>query len=134
MAVAVWGPLSASPAYAVEEKLIRDIAGPDAAVPVQAPFALGDPKALATLFEDAGVSAVSVATHVGAARFPSIGLMVGADLRGWLPLMGVVLPEEKIAAILAAAEDALRPYVTSDGTVVSEMPAHIVTGRRPETS
>ncbi|HJU90973.1 MAG TPA: class I SAM-dependent methyltransferase [Gemmatimonadaceae bacterium] len=134
LAVAVWGELDDAPAYAVEEKLIREIAGTEAALPVQAPFALGDAKELVALFERAGVASVSVASHVGTARFPSIGLMVGADLHGWLPLMGVVLPEEKSRAILESAEQALAPYVTADGSVVSDMPAHIVTGRRPEIS
>ena len=80
------------------------------------------------------MSSVAVASHRGSARFPSIEVMVGADLRGWLPLMGIVLPEEKIRAILSAAERELAPFVTTDGGVVSDMPALIVTGRRPETS
>jgi ubiquinone/menaquinone biosynthesis C-methylase UbiE len=134
MAIAVWGTLDDAPAYALEERLIRRLAGADAAFPLQAPFALGDARALAAMFEDAGVSSVAVASHRGSARFPSIEVMVGADLRGWLPLMGIVLPEEKIRAILSAAERELAPFVTADGGVVSDMPALIVTGRRPETS
>lgn len=133
MAVAVWGALGDAPAYALEERLIRRIAGDDAAVPLQAPFTLGDARALAALFEDAGVSSVTVASHRGSARFPSIEVMVGADLRGWLPLMGIVLPEETIRAVLSAADRELARFVTPDGTVVSDMPAFIVTGRRPET-
>ena len=54
--------------------------------------------------------------------------MVEADLRGWLPVMGVTLPEEQIDRILAEAEEVLAAYVTPDGSVVFDAPAHIVTG------
>lgn len=57
--------------------------------------------------------------------------MVEADLRGWLPLMDVILPEDRIAAILDEAERVLHPYVRPDGTVAFATSAHIVTGRRP---
>jgi hypothetical protein len=53
--------------------------------------------------------------------------MVEADLRGWLPVMGVHLDEVRIARVLAEAEDALRPWVTADGRIAFDSPAHIVT-------
>jgi hypothetical protein len=56
--------------------------------------------------------------------------MVEADLRGWLPVMGVALGEEQIARILAEAETALARYVTPDGTVEFDAPAHIVTAKK----
>jgi hypothetical protein len=71
---------------------------------------------------------VSVETHNGTARFPNIRTMVEADLRGWLPVMGVLLTEEHIQDILEEAESALATYVTEDGAVVFNSPAHIVTG------
>ena len=49
-----------------------------------------------------------------------------ADLRGWLPVMGVVLAEEKISRIIQEAEDVLGSYVTAEGRVVFESPAHLV--------
>jgi hypothetical protein len=57
--------------------------------------------------------------------------MVEADLRGWLPVMGVVLQEDQILCILEAADHALRSYVTEEGTVTFDSPAHIVTGTTP---
>jgi hypothetical protein len=57
--------------------------------------------------------------------------MVEADLRGWLPVMGVVLPEKQIQRILEESELALSHYVTAEGTVEFESPAHIVSGTRP---
>jgi len=56
--------------------------------------------------------------------------MVEADLRGWLPVMGVVLPEEQIQQILEEAERALSSYVTTAGTVEFQSPAHIVSGTK----
>jgi hypothetical protein len=83
---------------------------------------------LAAIFEESGVESVAVATHNGTARFPSIRTMVEADLRGWLPVMGVLLKEERIQKILEEAENALAGYVSDDGQVVFNSPAHIVTG------
>jgi hypothetical protein len=40
--------------------------------------------------------------------------MVEADVRGWLPLMGVVLGEDLIEAIPPQAESALQPFVARD--------------------
>lgn len=51
-----------------------------------------------------------------------------AESRGWLPVMGVVLSEEQIERILKEAEQDLGQYVTPDGTVEFDSPAHIVTG------
>lgn len=73
---------------------------------------------------------MEVITRHGAARFPSIKTMVEADLRGWLPVMGVVLTEEQINSTLQDAEQALGQYVTADGAVEFNAPAHIVTGRK----
>jgi hypothetical protein len=95
---------------------------------MRAPFVLGEQDALEALFTTAGAADVAVATRQDRARFPSIRAMVEADLRGWLPLMGVVLEEALVGAILAEAERALAAYVTADGTVAFDTSAHIVTG------
>jgi hypothetical protein len=64
-------------------------------------------------------------------RFLAIRMMVEADLRGWLPVMDVVLLEEQIQRILEEAEGDLNPYINSDGDVVFDSSAHIVTGTKP---
>lgn len=128
LAVAVWDSLENSEAYPVEVELLERLAGVAAANALRAPFVLGNKDALAAMFEDSGVESVAVATHNGTARFPSIRTMVEADLRGWLPVMGVLLKEEQIQEILEEAENALAGYVSDDGQVVFNSPAHIVTG------
>jgi len=64
------------------------------------------------------------------AEFPSIRFMVEADLRGWLPLMGVALTEEQIDRILRDAEQVLADYVTPAGTVAFELAAHLASATK----
>lgn len=128
LAVAVWNALDTMPAYAAAVALIERLAGQPAADALRAPFVLGNRQKLEGLFKDAGVGSVKIATHRGTARFPNIRTMVEADLRGWLPVMGVMLPEEQIQQILQEADSALRPYVSEPATF--EVSAHIVAGAR----
>ena len=69
-------------------------------------------------------------TEAGIARFSSIRFLVEAKLRGWLPLMGVVLGEEQIQQILQEAEHALARYAAADDTMTFEMAAHIIHGTK----
>jgi len=130
LAVAVWDALEASPAYPIEVELLERLAGSPAAEALRAPFVLGDTDELAGLFDAAGVGETTVATIVGTARFPSVRSMVDADLRGWLPVMGVHLEEAVIERILSEAEGALARFVIADGSLVFDSPAHIVAGVR----
>lgn len=103
MVVAVWDALDRSPAYASETMLLDRVAGRNAADALRAPFALGNRDQLGALFEGAGAASVDVTTHQGKAQFPSIRTMVEADLRGWLPVVGVVLSERQIGPILVVS-------------------------------
>jgi SAM-dependent methyltransferase len=132
LAIAVWDSLERSAAYPEEVEVLERMAGARAADALRAPFVLGDTKVLKGLFEGAGVGSVAISTRSGTARFPNISSMVEADLRGWLPVMGVVLEEQKIQEILAEASDALRRYVAPGGQVVFDSPAHIITGTKPQ--
>ena len=134
LVVAVWDSLDNNPAYAAEVALLERVGGQRAADAVRAPFVLGDRRHLARLFEDAGAESVEVTTHLGMAKFPSIRVMVEADLRGWLPVMGVVLTEEEISRILHDAEPALSPYATADGRMAFPLSAHVVTANRASAS
>jgi SAM-dependent methyltransferase len=130
IAVAVWDKLENSEAYPIEVELLNNLAGAGAADALRAPFVLGDRAELKELFMSAGVDAVEIATHRGTARFPSIRVMVEADLRGWLPVMGVTLSEDLIQEILTQAERQLAKYVQASGEVMFDSPAHIVTGHK----
>jgi ubiquinone/menaquinone biosynthesis C-methylase UbiE len=130
LAVAVWDSLDNNPAYAAEVDLVARVAGQRAADALRAPFVLGNRADLATLFADAGFTSAEITTDRGTGKFPSIRTMVEADLRGWLPLMGVDLTEDEIARILLDAEPALRAYAREDGQAVFEVSAHLVAGQK----
>ena len=130
LAVAVWDSLENTPAYARAVELLDRMAGPDAANALRAPFIMGDRAELEELLREAGAHDVEGVTPMGRARFPSLRAMVEADLRGWLPIMGVDLEEDLILAILSAAEEELGEYVTPDGRAEFASPAHVVSGRK----
>lgn len=129
-AVAVWASLKANPAYAAEISIVERISGGRAADPLRAPFELGDTDALRRIFIEAGVANVNIVTHEGSGNFPSVQVMIEADLRGWLPVVGVILSEEEIHQIIAESTDALSDYVEPDKSVVFPMSAHIVYGTK----
>ena len=62
---------------------------------------------------------------------PAHRQLVEAELRGWLRVMGIVLPEPEISLIVAEAEKVLAPYVTRDGGIAFSMSAHLVGSRKP---
>jgi SAM-dependent methyltransferase len=126
---AVWDAIENAPAFADLVGLLDRSAGKAAGDALRAPFALGDRPTLVRLCEKAGASAVEVAPRRGTARFPSIRDMVEAELRGWLPVMGINLTEPEIGAILAESEVVLAPYRSSTGELVSATTANLVSLR-----
>jgi SAM-dependent methyltransferase len=128
LAVAVWASLADTPAYAAEVALVDRLAGATVADALRAPFVLGEAERLAELCLAAGITGATVALHQGRGRFPSIRRMLEVDLRGWLPLIGIVLEEVLIAEILRQGEVALQPYVIDErGGVAFASPALLAT-------
>jgi SAM-dependent methyltransferase len=130
LVVAVWDSLDHIPAYASLVALLERTAGRAAADALRAPFVLGERPGLGTLFAQAGIPSAAIATYRGSAQFPSIRTMVEADLRGWLPVMGVTLPEEQIARVLEEAETVLAAYRTAEGRARFPLSSHIVTAQK----
>jgi SAM-dependent methyltransferase len=112
LAVAVWGSLADTPAYAAEVELVERLAGREAGDALRAPFTLGDPKRMAELCAAAGITGAHVAMRPGRGHFPSIRTMVEVDVRDWLHIVGVTLDEDLIETILRESETALRPFLT----------------------
>ena len=131
LAVAVWDSLDNIPAFASLVALLEQTAGSRAADALRAPFALGNRQELGALFSEAVAVPAEITTHLGAAQFPSIRTMVEAELRGWLPVMGVILTEDQIGRILKEAEHALCSYAAADGRVRFQLSAHLVTAKKP---
>lgn len=129
MAVAVWDTLENNPAYAEEAKLLDKVRSRQAGDALRPSFKLGDKQVLETVFHTAGVREMAINTMKGTANFPSTRTMVEADLRGWLPLCGVLLSEAEIQQTLDEAEKVLAPYTTRDGRAVFSVSAHIVSAQ-----
>ena len=128
LVVAVWNSLDETPAYASLVALLEETAGSRAADALRAPFVLGDRKRLGVLASEAGIERVSIQTEDGVAEFPSIRTMVEADLRGWLPVMGVILADDEIETILQRAERALASYATAGHRMAFRISAHLLIG------
>src|SRR5262245_1660925 len=129
-AAAVWDTLEKAPAFAALVALLDRIAGKAAGDALRAPFVLGDRQLLATLFSGAEAGSVNVATHQGTARFPSTHEFVEAEIRGWLPVMGIILPEPTINRILEEAENVLARYASPAGGLMFDVFAHVVSSRK----
>jgi SAM-dependent methyltransferase len=129
-AFVVWDEMKTAPAFAMLAASLDRYIGSKAGAALHAPFALGDRRALRELFTCAGISSVGVATESGTARFPSVRVFVEAEVRGWLPVMGVEPSADQVARVLEAMERDLRGMVSADGTLTVPMSAHIATNEQ----
>lgn len=129
LAVAVWDTLANSPGYATMVDLLQRLFGDEAANALRAPYILGDTQQLQDLLANTNLSHLKIETQLGTARFPSIQAWVYTDIKGWV--LADVLNDEQIAELLREAEQVLTPYVTEEGTVAFDAPAHIVSARKP---
>jgi len=131
LAVAVWNSLENNPAYgdiiAVLDEEVSIAAG-DA---LRLPYSLGDPEEVTGVFDRADFADISVETRAEQATFPSSRAMVEAELRGWLPLFGIHLSEDKITDVLVKSDGKLSRYASQTGEAVFPTSAHIVTARKP---
>jgi hypothetical protein len=76
---------------------------------------------------------IEITTHAGIARFPSIRVVLEADLRGWLPMVGLSQSEETIDRVLAAADQALGGQVSQvDGGIQFDLSVHIVSAEKTD--
>ena len=105
---------------------VKALFGPAAAAAMEPPFTLGDKRLLNALFSDAGLPGVTIATIAGAAAYPSVDAMIGAE-RACVWTLGGLLDEEQFRRLKLAAGQALEQFVRPHGSVVFAVPAHVVT-------
>jgi len=125
LAVAVWDSLDHTPGYAAATGLLQRLFGDAAADALRAPYTLGSPEVLRSLFEDAGVPEPEITTVAGTARFPSIRSWMYTDVRGWT--LADMIDDARFDRLLEEAERGLRSFVDQEGKVAFEAPAHLVT-------
>jgi SAM-dependent methyltransferase len=128
VAVAVWGSLDASPGYAAVTALLQRLFGDRIADGMRAPFILGDPETLLSLFAEAGIPDARILTQDGMARFTSIESWVHTDVKGWT--LSDMIDDVQYETLLKEALVELKPFVQSDGTVAFTSPAHVVTATK----
>jgi SAM-dependent methyltransferase len=129
LAVAVWDGLKTTPGYAAMTELLQRLFGERIAAGLRAPFVLGDPDELRSLFAAAGMPEVQIATETGTARFPSIEAWVHTDVKGWT--LADLIDDAQYRTLLRAAQAELKRFALADGTVAFASPAHIVTIAKP---
>lgn len=130
LTVAVWDSLDNIPAYAILVALIQHLVGKRAADALRAPFILGDPSALRDLFDRAGIRDAMVETHTGVARYPSIRSWVLTDVKGWFPLVDVVLDKAEYDTLANEAERALALFAAPNHAVEFPISVHIVSASK----
>ncbi|HEX8695704.1 MAG TPA: methyltransferase domain-containing protein [Longimicrobium sp.] len=128
LAVAVWDALENTEGYPELTALVARLFGDAAAAGLRAPFRLGDPRALASLFAEAGVPGAQVATLAGTARFPSLDAWLFTEVKGWV--LADEVSDAEFQRLRREAEKVLGRFAAGDGTVVLEAPAHVVTAAK----
>ncbi len=79
--------------------------------------------------ETAGVKEIELSTHAGRARFPALKDLIDAEIRGWLPIMGVNLQEDVIQDIHNHCNLQLSKFIdAASGKIDMPTSAHILSG------
>jgi ubiquinone/menaquinone biosynthesis C-methylase UbiE len=128
LAVAVWDSLEKTPGYAAVTALLHRLFGAQVAGALRAPFVLGDPQLLQSLFTQASMPDAKITSHKGTARFPSIRSWMYTDIKGWT--LADMLDDEQFERLCQEAEQVLAQYAATDGTVTFDLPAYIITARK----
>jgi ubiquinone/menaquinone biosynthesis C-methylase UbiE len=123
LAVAVWAPLEQNSGYADMARLLERLFGAQVAAELKAPFALGDPETLRSLFLKAGIDRMAIRTAPGTARFPSLGEWVHTDVKGWT--LADLIDDAQYETLKHEVETGFRRYVRDDGRVEFSVAAHI---------
>jgi ubiquinone/menaquinone biosynthesis C-methylase UbiE len=131
LAVAVCDAVDNSPGYAAFAALLDRLFGKRIGDAFRAPFVLGDADALLEIAREAGIRGAKVTRHARTVRFRSIAALVSTE-RACAWTLGGMLDDDQFAQLLEEAEAALERFVDEEGSVVFNMPALILTARKPD--
>lgn len=129
LAVAVCDAVEHSPGYAALADLLQRLFGSRVADAFRAPFKLGAPDLLRSLFAAAGIPDARVTCHTGTVRFASIGSLIATE-RACVWTLGGMLDDSQFRQLLERSEQALRPFVTTDGSIAFDMPVLLITANK----
>jgi SAM-dependent methyltransferase len=125
MVIAVCDALEHSPGYAALADLLQRLFGDRIADAFRAPFQLGNPELLRSLCASAGLANPTITRYAGTVRFESIGSLISTE-RACVWTLGGMLDDSQFERLAAEGEQALRPFVTKDGSVAFDMPALLI--------
>ena len=108
---------------------MRQQLGEEAAASLRAPFVLGDSAALRATIEAAKIADGKIETRHGTARFRSIEDWVRTEVRGWT--LADRVDDEGYQRLQQSAQERLRDFTDSDGSVAFPVAAHFVVTRKP---
>lgn len=131
LTVAVWDELDNATGFASLTRLLATLFGDSVAAAMEPPFTLGDKQDLGAVFADAGLPGVTITTVPGAAAYPSIDAMIGAE-RACIWTLGGLLDDAQFELLRREARTALDEFVQADGSVMFDVPAHVVSYVVPE--
>lgn len=129
VAVLVPSALDAQPAYGPFVDMVAGLAGAEARSLLSTYFSCGDVGDLTAMFEVAGMTAPTVGTDLGTARFPSVDALVATEIDS-TPL-GERLTDSTRHRLLDGARRVLAPFTASDGSLEAPFEVHVVAARRP---
>ena len=130
LAVSVWDNVESNPAYGDIGALMDEQVSTEAGDALRLPYSLGNAEEVTSFFKAAGFRSVFSETPTEQARFPGTRTMVEAELRGWLPLFGIHLDEDKIADVLMRSDEKLARYADASGKAVFPTSAHVITAQK----
>lgn len=123
LVIAVWSRLEDTPGYAAMVDLLTRTFGAEVGDALRPPFCLGQEAKLHQVFSNANLEPTSIETITKRARFESLDAWIRCDVRGWT--LADVLDEADERRLRRQAEHELQQFVTSDGRVEFDSPAHI---------
>ncbi|NLS05121.1 class I SAM-dependent methyltransferase [Rhizobium sp. P32RR-XVIII] len=129
LAVAVCDAVENSPGYGTFALLLDRLFGKKVGDAFRAPFSLGDAGRLREICNEAGLPGAEIVQRNGKVRFRSIDALVSTE-RACVWTLGGVLTEEQFQRLLKESQTALRPFVTSGGTIEFDMPSLIIKARK----
>ena len=130
LAVAVCDAVERSPGYAAFAHLLQRLFGKSVADAFRAPFILGDSKRLRALCDEAGIAGAEILQRNEKVGFASIDALVSTE-RACVWTLGGVLNDDQFARLLKESEHALKPFVGANGAITFDMPALIISAKKP---